>query len=82
MCGLCGFGLADAELVLGRNVPKEPATEQPQVDASQSVADPISRSLTSGEEVAEPALPDGLIAVLWSRFRLALSGHLSPSHSH
>ena len=93
MCGLCGFGLADAELVLGRDVSNRQDTEQPAgqlaMDDSQDVTHPVSQIPTSGGEtiVAAPPIaghsqPDGLFVTLWARIRLALSSHPSPSHSH
>lgn len=93
MCGLCGFGLADAELVLGRAVPNRQNTGQlvgqPAKGDSQNVAQPVSQNVTSGGEtivtappIAGHSQPDGLFATLWARIRLALSSHPSPSHSH
>lgn len=93
MCGLCGFGLADAELVLGRAVPNGQDTGQlvgqPAKGDSQNVAQPVSQNVTSGEVTTETTHPNAgnsqsnsLLATLWSRFRLPLSGHPFPSHSH
>lgn len=81
MCGLCGFGLADAELVLGRDVSNKQHTEQTTVqsanDTDRNVVQPVLQIPTSGEGVAGPARPDGLVATLWARFKLVLSGHPS-----
>lgn len=89
MCGLCGFGLADAELVLGREMPTGQAAEQSVTDGSQTVAHPIAQSPTSdgntAETVQHAAGPlsqsaDGFVATLWVRVRQAFAGQPSPSH--
>lgn len=89
MCGLCGFGLADAELVLGRGALTDQVTGQSTTDSGQDAADPVTQSPTCDGIAADTIQPtagsvpqptDGIVATLWARLRQALAGQPSPSH--
>lgn len=89
MCGLCGFGLADAELVLGRDTRATTTDEQSVTDGGLTVAHPATQSPTchgiTAETIQHTAGPlsqptDGFVAALWVRVRQAFAGQPSPSH--
>lgn len=89
MCGLCGFGLADAELVLGTDISTKKADSGASVDAGRDKDQyPGQHSTLDGitaETIQSAAGPlsqptDGFVAALWVWLRQAFAGQPSPSH--